>query len=182
MVGFCFCLRRLRRKVLLVNQDRLSLLRSSRESSGDHIHLVERTGAGDVEGPFIRSAECEVLAVRWWTTHRDGPQMLALWAQDLDSGSGGYVEAAFVVDGYAVRECLDPTQAVVPRAPPFQCAEVAAVARHANWPGIPPEGMGGCRGAAAQRPLPPALLNPVRPDQLLFQPLPRFARPRGGTG
>src|SRR2546425_2675018 len=182
MVGFCFCLRRLRRKVLLVNQDTLQLLRPSRESSGDHIHLVERTGAGDVEGPFIRSAECEVLAVRWWTTHRDGPQMLALWAQDLDSGSGGYVEAAFVVDGYAVRECLDPTQAVVPRAPPFQCAEVAAVAHQAIRLDIPRDDMDAVRVADVPHLFVPAPLNPLRPDQILFYPQPRFSRRGVGHG
>src|SRR3989441_3622215 len=156
MVGFCFCLRRLRRKVLLVNQDRLSLLRSSRESSGDHIHFVERTGAGDVEGPLIRPAECEVLAVRWWTTHRDGPQMLTLWAQDLDSGSGGYVEAAFVVDGHPVRECLDPTQAVVPLASAFQRPEVAAVAGPAPPRALPPPEIPALPRAAPPTPSPPA--------------------------
>src|SRR5206468_10091963 len=105
-----------------------ALLRSSRESSGYHIHPVERTGARDVEGSFVRPAECNVLAVRRWTTHRDGAQMLTLCAQDLDSGSGGHVEAALVVDGHAIRKCLDATQAVVPRASAFQRAEIAAIA------------------------------------------------------
>ena len=63
--------------------------------------------------------------------------MLTLSAQDLDSGSGGYVEAAFVVDGHPVRECLDSTQTVVPRASAFQRAEVAAVAHQAIRLDIP---------------------------------------------
>ena len=71
--------------------------------------------------------------------------MLTLWAQDLDSGSGGYVQAAFVVDGHPVRECLDPTQAVVPLASAFQRPEVAAVAHQAIRLDIPRDDMDAVR-------------------------------------
>src|SRR5882672_8135525 len=90
------------------------LLRAPCESRGDHIDLVEPTRAGDVQGLFPPPAERDVLAVRRRTSDGDGADVPALCTQDLDSSSGGDVEPAVVVDGHAVCEGLDSTQAVVP--------------------------------------------------------------------
>src|SRR5207344_2678852 len=75
------------------------LLRASGESPRDHIDLVQRARAGDVEGFLPWPAERDALAVGRRTFHWDGANVHALRAQDLDAPSGGYVEPAFVVDG-----------------------------------------------------------------------------------
>ncbi len=109
----------------------------------EHIDFVEGTRTCDVQGLFCGAAGFNILTVSGWTPYRNRTDMLALWAQYFDTGTGSDVESVFVVDGHTVRLGLDSTQTVVPTAPALQRAEVAPVTHETIRPDIPRDDMGG---------------------------------------
>ena len=74
------------------------LFRPPAESPREHLDPVERAGARDIQRPLIRPAERKVLAVRRWTPHRDGANVVAVRAQDFHSATRRDIQPAIVVD------------------------------------------------------------------------------------